>query len=420
MKDLYSTTTRSPASVAEISRADSPFDFASPYTGAGVWNFDELFPKNTLDPLMCKGEFVIVLLSELVQICPDAWKAHIPAMLVFSLITMDHSLPIVYESAKILLTNLIYCSVEEKLLAGSAIANSYQQFHKMIQDSHGNPLWNDSEKNAEETAEKVNSVVSLVMDLLRNFSPDIMQKASAESLQVASRINLSTHSICRALLIYRCIELGRFTSEDIHELMGVLLLHIQNRESRLQVSVVVEVQRVFEKIIEICSCDELTELPKIFWCGVALLRSDISRDYLSGAAILLKFLKKVEFTSEQVQRKLHQSYPYSWSPTFPGLSILLLKGFCSKEQERTSRQLMCRLITRVPSDIVDIDMNRSHVVFIVSMLPHLLTFLGGENMKSIAPPWKGSDDFYWKWSTNSQRTIFLRTKVLYSVFLWEC
>ena len=477
VNDLYSTSTK--AQVLSTNTIVLPSNSQDQILGKigksvtlSTWSFEEMFPSNSIESVigtnvLCKGDYVLVVICELVQnVSCDVWKKYIPCLYIATLITIDHPVSLMYETAKLLLINLVYCSIENQFTQGNPITHLYKQFKETITKSKNKPLWSyittdddydkeallsdksslkdsapllqatkrktlskndktlieeklftpttttttnvignddhvDHQQHQSVRTKMMQKMISISLSMFESIFPNIKEQLSMEALQVASRINLNNNKICDALTIYRCIKLPKYTCEDIHELIGVLLLHIQNRESRQQVSVVIEIEKVFESIISACNAEQLySELSKIFWCGVALLRSDIARDYIGGITIVSKFLTKINLFSfdhhGQQQNKeqrskydmmlnhLHTFYPYSWNPMFPGLAILLLKGFCSKEQESESRKLMCKIISSNPCDIIDIDTQRAYVVFIISLLPHLLTFLGGENAVEIS------------------------------------
>ena len=376
VKDIFSTSTR-PITPHEI---PSFTDNQIILNNHGDWKFTDSFHQ-TFNIHLSKGNYSLIILSELVLVPNTPWKEYLSSLIICSFLSMDHANPIVYESAKILLRNILSCSIDD-LSFTHPLSLPYKKISEIIEESGSNPIWNVDD----EESEIFTNVLSYSLEILIPNNNDFQNKLSDETLQVAARINLDPHLICRALSMYKNIGLVNFDANEIHELMGVLLLHIQSRESRSQVRTLTEIQAIFEYIIDKSSPEDLIKIPKIFWCGVALLRSDISQDYLDGVAIISGYIDKVNIHDTKVQDSLNSCYPYSWLPTFPGLGILLLKGVCSKRQEESSRRLLSKLI--IPDaeniSIIDVVPGRANVVFIISMLPHILTFLGGENAENIA------------------------------------
>lgn len=370
--DLHSTMIRPP-----IQRA------AHQSEAAKQPELEAEFPHSTSEKPLTKGDIAFIMLSETILGRSGAWKQHLPQFLIKALLAADHRSSLVYESAKIILVNLLISRAEEELIPGSAPAQSYKTITELVFESQSAPLWSDLEDDAE-VLERIHSTLQHCLTILQPVEADLKRRVSDEALQVSTRINLDSHEICRALALYRYAELPAFSSENIHELMGVLLLHVQIRESRHELNTLMELQAIFKYIIAMCTPDQLAAMPKIFWCGIALLRSDISQDYLGGVGLVRAYLDKVDLSSALLQRALHSCYPDSWQPAFPGLAVLLLKGFCSHHQEEESRQLMLRLIPLQAHDIVDADVERTPVTFIVALLPHLITFLGGEGAAEIA------------------------------------
>jgi len=132
-------------------------------------------------------------------------------------------------------------------------------------------------------------------------------------------------------------------------------------------------EKVLYTILPAIPDDEYELLPKIFWTAVALLKSNLPTDYQCGMEILYCFLYKFDLNSPQLLGYINQLYPTNWKPTFPGISILLLKGLCHDVLAKQARLLMQTIATINYSPLIDIDKNRRIFGVVLCFLPLLIS-----------------------------------------------
>ena len=467
--------------------------------------YDELYEKYN-NKLFNKGIISLIILSEILLIIHEKsaginhaklisihsekisedkpreseniWIKSISELFIACFYYLEYQFPsIIHESALILLKNInfIFISHEKAhLLSENYLSLSLSESerekskweHKRRIESYKGMLRIMGEYNYSiNSKNKIKKqLIESTVTIIEHQIADIQARISKKCLKIIIK-KQENQLLCKLLIIYREMNKKEMNEAIINDLIGILLLHIQNRElnklTGIQQDVTDELIETFVNIIHSLPPSKLILFPKLFWCGAALLLSDISYDYTGGVRMIIQFLAKffpsnlsiviqpssrssipehlkqkstapkivsprglaplnrlsprgpapkLSFTpspgaippsftptptpsdaepavspdakeNDELVKKLIENlkeyFPKNWKPNYPGLGILLLKGICSDLQEIKSIELLIHLILFPCDEIIDVDEERKMLVFIISLLPHLLTYLGG-------------------------------------------
>lgn len=239
-------------------------------------------------------EVVLILLVPIGYDYRDEFREHLPLVLQYCFIQMDHEKEVVYGSAKSLVAHLIHSFVIRVLPHNSSDISEMERIFlakRLIKyitsDCAKGPLWNREKLDTKHpvldttkpnsSVQKLSSVIERLLAVMSG-EEEIRERWASEALLWATK-RRSVHTVLRSYQIYRTLKpvLKRKDISDIIENIRKYLLEMSEMDTK--VVVIIEIITTLRVITHTINMQKLILYPQLFWLCVALLNSDIIHIY---------------------------------------------------------------------------------------------------------------------------------------------
>ena len=336
------------------------------------------------------------MLGEIVLCEGNEVENHLGDLLLASFLVMDHKTPLIYESAKLLLKNIIFkllMNKNEGIDKNKIQSREYKQLIEFISSFNENPLWKNLQSiqysiQSDKVNQKViKKLVKQTVRCLNNYNEKLSISIGSKSLYVAAH-SLSIDTLIRSLQIFKYLNV-QVDNEMIDMIIRILCVSLQNNNYQTnyftyQINIIFnEIKEWIEITIKNTTKQNLLKLPKLFWIAVCFLKCEIGEIYNRGIEIIQSLFFKLSISTTSQFNEFELTFPKSWEQQFTGIDTYLLKGICTEQFEICSRSLLTRFILLPNSFIIDYHPKRKLLILILSSLPCLLSCMGRDNSPTI-------------------------------------
>lgn len=372
--------------------------------------------QSTAEPItLLRADVILILLTEFAYMDAADFRPHLPLVLHYCFIRMDHRNKLISENCKLLLVHIVHSfaiknlphnggTIEEREhleLANQIIQYVHGSRNKLLwkrdritiddqsllvpyptensSQQHNNSHHTGMSKNAQIMASLVNRIVSVLRKEV-----DLVDRWGMEALQWATK-SLSIHNVVRSYQIYCTLSPMFRASEiisimyDIRHYMEDIVEHDEKNE-RVKLRVLLEMIDTLRDLVKNMDANRFILFPQLFWLSVALLRSNVVYIYIHALALLSAVIDQLDINNELVQNVIIASEPLDFNPAFNGVQRLVLRGLMNKHSEPMAIVLLSK-ITAMPCDFM-FDTSQSRLLMnIMGLLPWLCLHIGDERYR---------------------------------------
>lgn len=325
---------------------------------------------------LLEHEIILILLVEIAY-HSTAIGRHLAVLTQHCFMQIDHDLPLISESCKQLLANLLHQFVIRRLPHNGGTPAQMEQLQKarllIDQTLRHKPKINklkyfsnfqisDTKKQIDYSTERIrHRVVSEFPSLLGDISEsyqemkelllgvldifgdqkELEEKWGRESILWATHSHNSLNMITRSFQIFRCL-LPEVNYLHLQLILQTLFGYLESYIDTNNISILEVILEIIESLRElILSVDKhkLVLFTQLFWLAVALLRSDVIELYISGICLLGDILSSFDMGSASVQNVILSTQPKN----FEGIQPLLQKGLLNLKSKPLIIQLLSKL-----------------------------------------------------------------------------
>ena len=345
-------------------------------------------------PPLVRSDVVLILLSEVAYDHAPVFRKHLPLLLQYMFIRMDHKIKLVSYNSKLLLVHLVHslvvrqlphnggtleqnehlfetknlihflldCKTNEYLWTRDNITiddsnldqiatNSIASFFSNLHDENENS--SDDTPNTNPVSDNVKQLTSLVekvVFILKN-EPNINDEWGYQSLLWATRSS-SIHNVVRSYQIYRTLRPELRKSDFVNilqdlkkyleELYASDNIYVPNEKpspagDTTKIAIVVEIIETLRVIVKHMERTRLVLFPQIFWLSAALLNSDVTHIYVYALRLFTEVLRRVDISDDAIRNVIIASRPENLTTD---VQDLLMKGLWNTYSEPLTIELL--------------------------------------------------------------------------------
>lgn len=348
-------------------------------------------------PPLVRCDVVLILLSEVAYDHAAVFRKHLPLILQYMFIRMDHKIKLVSYNAKLLLVHLVHslvvkqlphnggtleqnehlfeaknlihflldCKTDEYLWTrdnitiddmtlGQIAGNTSAMFFSNLEDDLGDYAQRSIDEKpsmnpVSDNVKQLTSLVERVVFILKN-EPNIKSEWGYQSLIWATRSS-SIHNVVRSYQIYRTLrpELRKSDFVIILQDLKKYLEELYSGDSlqvdksvpidTTKIAIVVEIIETIRVVVKHMERTRLVLFPQIFWLSTALLYSDVTHIYVYALRLLTQVLKRLDISDDAIRNVIIASRPEILSPT-TDIQDLLTKGLLNPFSEPLSIEIL--------------------------------------------------------------------------------
>ncbi|KAJ3014920.1 UNVERIFIED_CONTAM: Cell morphogenesis protein PAG1, partial [Siphonaria sp. JEL0065] len=331
-------------------------------------DINAILPETASRPPLTFGGLLSTFMVELVlQAKPETTRHIVPYIIHIIFIQLDHFISLICEQMKSLLIRLL-----QDLPLDLVDRNEVNRIVRRISEKEDRRLWayEDISPDRQEI-ESIGHLERLVGDVLSVFTrahPHFLEEWTRTALFFAVNCPVR-HVACRSLQILRSLR-APFSLR----VFGEMFLRFSTTAADKQVDVQsysLEILITLHSKIKHLAPAQATQIPQLFWSGVAILSSPLEAEFLKGVEILQAVLTKSNFQAEETQEIIWAKKPAKWKGTFNGIQPLLIRGLQSKKCEKPCLELINSLTTVANNTLVDTSSSRL-VASILVNFPRLM------------------------------------------------
>ena len=349
-------------------------------------NLDLLFPVQQKHVVFSLGQMALIFLVDLLVIPTPDILSHSSSLLLVSLITMDHYIPLVQEQAKELYLYLSYNACVRSAQSEAQRTEAMAYLHT-IRKSTRKTLWGYEEmaSSSHLAASPKKSPLAMIemvdrtLAIYQDQSPMLRQEWAETALVWATSCPVR-HMACRAFQVYRCLSTG-FTQLNLADMLARLSNTVADSSADIQ-TFAMEILSTLNLLIKNMAPDDLCTYPQLFWCTVACLDTIHEAEFCEALDMMENIMRKCDVLQPEVANVLLTAFPSRWESKFEGCFSSVLKGLRSDKSMHQSLELINRLMALPESELVG---STSRLLFaILSNLPFFVHSLSEEGQMNDA------------------------------------
>jgi hypothetical protein len=330
-----------------------------------LWSeIDALFSEQPRQVLGA-GQFALLFLADVAIERSWEFQDELPALLHAIFTHLDHRSPVVRESAKRMLIQLLrswvpgYDELPDRLnqptrgLLVSSISELEQELDGVV--------WKEEESSAQ-VEPKMQSLCSRVLTLLVPLHPKLAERWGSLALLWGTACSIRAIAF-RSLQIFRALLPG-ITSSDL----ALLLARLSNTISRPEENIRSFSNELIHTLKVLGSSTFLDKslLPQMFWCACACLSTTVETEFLQAVAFLESVLDRLDLDDEHTVNTLISQRPAEWKDT-RSLQSALLVGLRSSRTSDATFKMLQTLAKVTDSNIIDPTRGRVRDLYTVAL-----------------------------------------------------
>lgn len=329
---------------------------------ANLW---ELIPYNEKDAAFSLGQISLIFIVDLFTSENDRMITHLPLLLHVSFSLLDHYLPIVQESATVLLCHILHCLALTDPKTEMAI-------NKLTSKDHIKYLWvyddlNNDKKGAR-TPKNMDLLVRNCLEILTPVVNNLQEEWSRVALNWATTCAVR-HIACRSFQIFRSL-LSFLDQPMLKDMLHRLSNTISDETPDIQ-GFAMQILMTLNAITAELDSEKLIDFPQLFWSGVACLSTVHEQEFIEVLSAMSKFVSKIDLDSPETVSCLISTFPPKWEGRFEGLQQVVLVGLRSATSYDQTMKFLDKLNTLQDSEIIGTGDSRL-LMTIIANLPRFL------------------------------------------------
>jgi hypothetical protein len=297
------------------------------------------------------GQFALLFLADVAIERSWEFQDELPTLLHAIFTHLDHRSPIVRESAKRMLIQLLrswipgYDELPDRLNhpARSLLVSSISELEQELD----NVVWKE-EQSSKQVEPKMQSLCSRVLTLLVPLHPKLAERWGSLALLWGTACSIRAIAF-RSLQIFRALLPG-ITSSDLALLLARLSSTISRPEENIR-SFSNELIHTL-KVLGSSTFLDRSLLPQMYWCACACLSTTVESEFLQAIAFLESVLDRLDLDDEHTINTLISQHPAEWKGRSSLQSPLLVGLRSSRTSDATFRMLQ-KLAKVTDSNIID-------------------------------------------------------------------
>jgi len=311
------------------------------------------------------GQFALLFLADVALERSWEFQEELPTLLHAIFTHLDHRSPIVRESAKRMLIQLLrswmpgYDDLSDRSnqpnrsLLVSSVTELEQELDRVV--------WKE-EESSKRVEPKMQSLCSRILTLLVPLHPKLAERWGSLALLWGTACSIRAIAF-RSLQVFRAL-LPSTTSGDLALLLARLSNTISAPEENIR-SFSNELIHTL-KVLGSCNILDTSLLPQMFWCACACLSTTVESEFLQTIAFLESVLGHLDLDDEQTINILISQRPAEWI----GASCLqppLLVGLRSSVTSDATFKMLQILAKVTNSSLVDPTRGRVRDLYTVAL-----------------------------------------------------
>lgn len=311
------------------------------------------------------GQFALLFLADVALERSWEFQEELPTLLHAIFTHLDHRSPIVRETAKRMLIQVLrswipgYDELPDRLnhpsrsLLVSSVSELEQELDLVI--------WKD-EESSRHVEPKMQSLCSRILTLLTPLHPKLAERLGSLALLWGTACAIRAIAF-RSLQIFRAL-LPSTTSSDLALLLARLSNTISAPEENIR-SFSNELIHTL-KLLGSCKLFDTSLLPQMFWCACACLSTTIETEFLQALAFLESVLGHLDLDDELTINTLISQRPAEWMGA-KCLQSPLLVGLRSSVTSDATFKMLQTLAKVTDSSIIDPTRGRVRDLYTVAL-----------------------------------------------------
>ena len=330
-----------------------------------LWSeLDALFSEQPRQVLGA-GQFALLFLADVALERSWEFQEELPTLLHAIFTHLDHRSPIVRESAKRMLIQLLrswipgYDELPDRMnqptrpLLVSSISKLEEELDHVV--------WKE-EESSRQVEPKMQMLCSRILTLLVPLHPKLAERWGSLALLWGTACSIRAIAF-RSLQIFRALLPGT-TSGDLALLLARLSNTISAPEENIR-SFSNELIHTL-KVLGSCSLLDTSLLPQMFWCACACLSTTVETEFLQAIAFLESVMGLLDLDDENTINTLISQRPAEWM----GVSSLqppLLVGLRSSVTSDATFKMLQTLAKVTDSRLIDPTRGRVRDLYTVAL-----------------------------------------------------
>ncbi|CCE62460.1 hypothetical protein TPHA_0C03070 [Tetrapisispora phaffii CBS 4417] len=317
------------------------------YTGGGV--------------LFSEVQLSIIFLSSFLSNQNESIKQNTATLLHISLCLADHYVPLVQESAKRILCDLIFSAAPISDISEKTVA--------VLRNKKG--LWSYDDLSRTRMGAKSPKAMDLIVrNIISIFSgiPTLQVEWQRIALNWATSCSVR-HVACRSFQIFR--SLLTFIDQDMLRDMIHRLSNTISDDNRDIQGFAMQILMTINAITAELEPADLINYPQLFWSITACLNSVHELEFIEVLSCLNKFISKIDLDAPDTVQCLVAIFPSNWEGRFDGLQQIIMPGLRSANSCEASWKFLDKLNLLKDSRIIANSDSRL-LLALISNLPRFL------------------------------------------------
>jgi hypothetical protein len=330
-----------------------------------LWSeLDALFSEQPRQVLGA-GQFALLFLKDVALERSWEFQEELPTLLHAIFTHLDHRSPIVRQSAKRMLIQLLrswipgYDELPDRLNhpARSLLVSSIWELEQELD----RVVWKE-EESSRQVEPKMQKLCSRILTLLIPLHPKLAELWGSLALLWGTACSIRAIAF-RSLQIFRALLPGT-TSSDLALLLARLSNTISAPEENIR-SFSNELIRTL-KVLGSCNLLDTSLFPQMFWCACACLLTTVENEFLQAIAFLESVLGHLDLDDEQTIHTLISQRPAEWVSA-SSLQSPLLVGLRSSVTSDATFKMLQTLAKVTDGTIIDPTRGRVRDLYTVAL-----------------------------------------------------
>lgn len=283
--------------------------------------FDEIVPSLSSEWDLTVEQFRLVFLTQLSYEISQEFRVHLPVILHFIILQLDHPQLLVYEHCRLMLTNLLELLVVQPLQSARTKHNldpqqqaafiEGQNILAYLQGKIGQQFWANEDTSLKLMQPQSSVELSHLVQSLR-IAFDEERSLPVEWAVVALRWATTTgssHVACRSYQVFRALHPTLSKSAVSESLDALLRALVSSRSQPLHLGVVTELLLTLNAAVHEMNAQKLLLYPQLFWGAIAMLHTDFEQHYNLALSIVTHISCALDFRDPYVQNVFEASVP---------------------------------------------------------------------------------------------------------------
>lgn len=343
-----------PAAMVQSPVVEDPRSPPANGSASFIPDLDALFPLPTKSHALTTGQLALLFVGEMMleRAREPSLDSRLSVLLHATLTLVDHPTSLIREQAQTLLFQILWAwTCEAGEVEEGTDWSALRQTISDLWDVRSMLFWpqdiaSSSSSSSSSAAgelrapEKMDALVSKVLDVLEPFHPDLRHTWGALAVDWATSCP-NRHLACRSFQLFRVL-VPVVTARMLADMLGRLSNTIADPSPENN-SFCREILFSFCGIVRSMDGEDLLAYPQLFWGTAACLSTTVEAEFKVVLDLLGLLLDRLELEEPEVVHVLLENQPRHWHGDELRLQVLLLPGLRSSVTDEATFHLLGRL-----------------------------------------------------------------------------